>query len=393
MTVTRHYVLSAGGTGGHVIPAYALAKELISRGHVVAFVTDDRGAKIPGLPDGVSTHILPAGRVSGGPKGWLSAARSIWAGRKMARNLYKNFEPTAVVGFGGYPALPALLAAFAENIPTIIHEQNAVLGRVNRLSARKVNAIATAYPNVQRLADKHQKKVHLVGNPVREEVLELRDQNFPPFLEEGIFRVLVTGGSQGASILSDIVPDGLSMLPLNLKRRLQVIQQCREEDIERVRDTYRSHNIPATLATYLPDLPEKIGWAHLVIARAGASTIAELSCAGRPAIFVPLPTAMDDHQRYNVAEMVDAGGATSINQAAFTPKQLAKQMQKMAMGPEALENAARRAWKCGRPFAVRELADLVESFGTAPMTKPMKITNNKNPSFGASPAMAKEVSS
>jgi UDP-N-acetylglucosamine--N-acetylmuramyl-(pentapeptide) pyrophosphoryl-undecaprenol N-acetylglucosamine transferase len=391
MTVSRNFVLAAGGTGGHIIPAYALGTELLRRGHQVELITDERGAKIPGCPDKMIAHILPAGRAAGGPRGWISAARNIWRGRGMARQLFSTFQPTAVVGFGGYPALPALLAAFAEDIPTVVHEQNAVLGRVNRLAARKVNAIATAYPDVKRIAANQAAKVKLVGNPVREEVIALRGQPYPPFMEDGVFRVLVTGGSQGASVLSEVVPDALARLPLNLRRRLQVTQQCRAEDIETVRKTYSEHQIPAQLATYLEDLPERLGWSHLVIGRAGASTIAELTCAGRPAILVPLPTAMDNHQAFNVKEMVTAGGARAIAQATFTPVELTKQIQKMALLPETLENAAKAAKSCGRPDAVHDLADLVESFGRAPIMDTIKPKENGLGFSGSSPVMAKDI--
>ena len=391
MTISRHYVLAAGGTGGHMIPAFALGAELIRRGHHVALVTDERGTKIPGCPEKIATHVLPAGRMSGGPIGWLRGARAIGRGREMAKRLYSNFEPSCVIGFGGYPAFPALLGAFANKVPTIIHEQNAVLGRVNRLSASKVNAIVTAYPDIKRLKPRDAQKVHLLGNPVREEVLALRDESYPPLDEDGIFRVLVTGGSQGATILSEVVPDGLARLPLNLRRRLQVTQQCREEDIEAVRAKYSDHQIPAELATYLPDMPDRLGWAHLVISRAGASTIAELTAAGRPAILIPLPSAMDNHQAFNVSEMVAAGGGRAIAQDQFTPKELAKQIQKIALQPGALENAAKAAWKCGRPNAVADLADLVESFGAAPIQKAMKAKPQTNNGFGgAAPAMAKD---
>lgn len=387
MSISRHYLLAAGGTGGHIIPAFALGAELIARGHHVALVTDERGTKIPGCPDKMATHILPAGRLSGGPIGWISAARSIWRGRDMAKQLCESFGPSAVIGFGGYPAFPALLGAFASNVPTLVHEQNAVLGRVNRLVARKVNAIVTAYPDIKRLSARDVTKVHMLGNPVREEVFRLRDEGYPPLDEEGIFRVLVTGGSQGASILSEVVPDGLARLPLNLRRRLQVTQQCRAEDIDQVRKTYAEHQIPAELATYLPDLPERLGWSHLVIARAGASTIAELTCAGRPAILVPLPSATDNHQAHNVKQMVDAGGARAISQDNFTPVELAKQIQKIALQPGALENAARAAFGCGHPNAVADIADLVESFGVAPITKALKSKSGNPKGFGA-PASA-----
>lgn len=373
MSVSRHYVLAAGGTGGHLIPAYALARELIARGHHVALLTDERGAKIPGIFDKEQVHILPPGRVSGGPIAMLRGVKGILAGRAMALRLFETFQPTAVVGFGGYPALPTLLAALSYDIPTIIHEQNAVLGRVNRFTAGRVNAIATAYKQVERLKPKHAAKVHLVGNPVRDEVLALRGENFPPLLAEGVFRVLVTGGSQGARVLSEVVPDGLAMLPLALRRRLQVVQQCRPEDIEEVRAKYAEHNIPAELATYMEDLPAKLGWSHLFIGRAGASTIAELTVAGRPAILIPLPIATDDHQTANAREMVKAGGARAIRQDRFTPVELAKQIQKMALEPDTLENAALAAHKCGYPNAARDLADLVESFGGAPLADVIRV--------------------
>jgi UDP-N-acetylglucosamine--N-acetylmuramyl-(pentapeptide) pyrophosphoryl-undecaprenol N-acetylglucosamine transferase len=353
-----------------MIPAHALAEELLARGHRVALITDDRGARIPGLFDNAQVHILPAGRLTGGPIGWLKAIKAIHTGRAMALRLYETFLPSAVIGFGGYPALPALLAARRDRIPTLLHEQNAVLGRVNRLMAGRVDAIATAYDNVQRLPAKAADKVHLVGNPVRDEVLALRDQPFPPLTEDGIFRVLVTGGSQGASILSEVVPEGLALLPEHLRRRLQVTQQCRAEDIEQVRARYAALGIPADLATYLPDLPERLAWSHLVIGRAGASTIAELTAAGRPAILVPLPSATDDHQTFNAREMAKAGGARMIPQAKFTPIELAKQMQKLGLEPVALTAAAARARAVGRPDAAKDLADLVERTGRDPGVDP-----------------------
>jgi UDP-N-acetylglucosamine--N-acetylmuramyl-(pentapeptide) pyrophosphoryl-undecaprenol N-acetylglucosamine transferase len=368
--MSRHYVLAAGGTGGHMVPAHALAEELLLRGHRVALITDDRGARIPGLFGNVQVHVLPAGRLAGGPAGWFRAARNIMTGRAMALRLYETFLPSAVIGFGGYPAFPALLAARRDRIPTLLHEQNAVLGRVNRLMAGKVDAIATAYASVQRLPAKAADKVHLVGNPVRDEVLALRDQPFPPLTEDGIFRLLVTGGSQGAAILSEVVPEGLALLPEHFRRRLQVTQQCRAEDIDEARARYAALGIPADLATYLPDLPERLAWAHLVIARAGASTIAELTAAGRPAILVPLPSATDDHQTCNAREMARAGGARMIAQARFTPVELAKQMQKLGLEPVALAKAAEQAKAVGRPDAARDLADVVERTGRDPGADP-----------------------
>lgn len=369
--MSRHFVLAAGGTGGHMVPAAALAAELTRRGHRVALVSDARGVRFPGLFEDIQTHVLPAGRFAGGPVGWAKALREMWRGRAMARELYKTFRPAAVIGFGGYPAMPALLAAFAEGIPTAIHEQNAVLGRVNRLVAGKVDAIALSYEDTQRLSAKHATKTRLIGNPVRDQVLALRSRPYPLLEEDGIFRVLVTGGSQGASILSQVVPDGLAMLPVTFRRRLQVTHQARIEDIDAVRAKYAEHEIPAELATYLPDLPEQLAWAHLVIARAGASTLAELTVAGRPAILVPLPSATDDHQTMNAREMTKAGGARTIAQKDFTPVELAKQMQKLGLDPAALENAAGRARACGRPEAASDLADLVESLDAPRMVLPV----------------------
>jgi UDP-N-acetylglucosamine--N-acetylmuramyl-(pentapeptide) pyrophosphoryl-undecaprenol N-acetylglucosamine transferase len=368
MSRPRHFVLAAGGTGGHMVPAAALATELAKRGHRVALVSDARGVRFPGLFEDVQTHVIPAGRFAGGPLGWAKAARLMWQGRGMAAELYRHFKPAAVIGFGGYPAFPALSAAFASAIPTAVHEQNAVLGRVNRLVARRVDAIATSYPETERLKPAFAGKVHMVGNPVRESVLALRAKPYPLLDEESIFRVLVTGGSQGASILSQVVPDGLAMLPVAFRRRLQVVHQARIEDIDAARAKYASLDIAADLATYLPDLPEQLGWSHLVIARAGASTISELTAAGRPAILVPLPSATDDHQTANARAITAAGGARTIAQTDFTAGELAKQMQKLGLDPEALQNAAGRARACGSPKAASDLADLVESLD-APRAK------------------------
>src|SRR3569623_1123808 len=268
--------------------------------------------------------------------------------------------------------------------------------------AGRVDAAATAYPEVDRLSKGHAGKVHLVGNPVRDEVLALRDQPYPALDEDGIFRVLVTGGSQGATVLADVVPDGLGLLPEHFRRRLQVTQQCRAEDIEEVRAHYARLGIPADLATYMTDMPDKLAWAHLVIARAGASTIAELTAAGRPAILVPLPTAPDDHQTDTAREIAEAGGARVIAQDKFTPVELAKQMQKLGLDPEALQNAATRARSCGHPDAARDLADLVENIsnpaGDMPvgLAQPAVAVPNGGAAFAcraSSPTSARSTSS
>lgn len=356
-----------------MLPAYALAGELISRGHRVALVSDDRGLKIPGAPAEMETHVLPAGRVSGGPVGWLKAALAIRRGRRMAIDLIDEFDPAVVVGFGGYPSLPSLLAAGAMKRPRVLHEQNAVLGRVNRMMAPRVDAVAVAYHNIQRYPEGHELKKHITGNPVRDEIVAIRDDGFPPLPEDGIFRLLVVGGSLGATVLSEVVPAAIAMLPRALLDRLQVVQQCREDDIEAVRAKYAELGVAAECASYIQDFPERLRWAHMVIARAGASTVAELACAGRPAIFVPYPHAMDDHQTYNVVDLVEAGGAIAFQQPDFTPAEVAKHIQRMALEPGALEAAAERAASCGLPDATRDLADLVESLAAPPMMDVIRV--------------------
>lgn len=413
--VSRHFVLAAGGTGGHLLPAFALATELAQRGHHVALVTDERGAKIPGKPSFLPAHVLPAGRLGKNPIALAKGLAAIWRGRAMALRLFESFQPSCVVGFGGYPALPALLAARSARIPTVIHEQNAVLGRVNRLLAKRVDAIATAYMEVERLDPKLWAKVHRVGNPVRAEVLALRGEPFPSFSEDSLFRVLVTGGSQGASILSEVVPDGLAMLPPALRHRLQVTQQCRPEDIEAVRARYAAHQIPAELGTYFEDMATRLADTHLFIGRSGASTIAELTAVGRPAILIPLPIATDDHQTINAREMVSAGGARAIAQPPMTvlnpdnysgdrrnqilsdraeqlqrlSKEICLQIQAIAQNPGTLANAAHAAWNCGLPNAVSDLADLVEGFGGVPLMDVIRMEGTAQTASGQQ-ALAKE---
>ena len=358
-----NFILAAGGTGGHMVPAHALAAELKSRGHGVMLITDERGARFPGLFEKVPVHVLPAGRLGGGPIGWLKALQSVVAGRSEAKGLYRNHRPDAVLGFGGYPAFPSLMAASAMHIPSLLHEQNAVLGRVNRLLAGDAAAIATGFDQVERLKPRYKAKSVTVGNPVREAVAKLGEMPFPPFDEVAPLKILVTGGSQGATVLGQVVPEGLGLLTPSLRRRLQVIQQCRPDDISQVRAQYAKLGIPAELMTYIEDMPDKIAEAHLVIGRAGASTLAELTAAGRPAILIPFPSATDDHQTVNAREMTKAGGARTIPQSQFTPQVLVRQIEAMAADPQALANAAARSLSVGRPHAARDLADLAERIG------------------------------
>jgi UDP-N-acetylglucosamine--N-acetylmuramyl-(pentapeptide) pyrophosphoryl-undecaprenol N-acetylglucosamine transferase len=375
VTTKGHIVLAAGGTGGHMVPAHALAAELKSRGYELSLITDERGTGYPGLFDGVARHVIPAATMSWRkPLSLFSGYRTLMDGRGRSERLLAQYKPSVVVGFGGYPSLPAVWAATRQKIPTLIHEQNAVLGRTNRWLASRVESIALSTRDTLRIPPNARDKTVVTGNPVREDIIALREEPYSDLNEDSIFRVLVLGGSQGAKILSDVVPSALTMLPTNLKRRLQVSQQCRSEDMASVRSLYAQEAIAADLFTYIEDMASELRFAHLVIARSGASTVAELACAGRPAIFVPLPIATDDHQFYNTRDMVKAGGARVIRQTAFSAAELAKQIQKMALTPLALANAASCAAKVGQPDAVRLLANEVERLaGNKPDTVSHKL--------------------
>ena len=342
----RPIVLAAGGTGGHMVPASVLADELARRGRRVVLFSDDRGLRLPGLFEGVEKHRLASGSPSrGGVAGLPGVALGIARGVMSARGLLKRLGASVVVGFGGYPSLPALVAALALGLPTVIHEQNAVLGRVNRLLAPRVDRIATSYARTQRLTASD--KVRLTGNPVRPGIAGIP----PP--APGPLSVLVLGGSQGASILSTIVPTALA----RLGQPVQVTQQCREADIAAVRAVYAPANIAADLAPYFLNVGERLHEANLVIARAGASTIAELTACGRPSILVPLPSAMDDHQTANARALADAGGAVLIPQGTFTVDRLLSELH--ALTPDRLTAMAEATRAAARPNAAAALADVI----------------------------------
>ncbi len=361
MNANKHIILAAGGTGGHVVPAYALAQSLTRRGYEISLITDSRGVSYPGLFEEMPKHVIPAAQlVLKQPLSWWSGYKTLLEGRSAAERLLERYAPAGVIGFGGYPSLPAMWAASRLQLPCAIHEQNSVLGRTNRWLAKRMDAVALSFANTENLPEKLKNDPYFIGNPVREDILALRDAPYPALEEDGIFRVLVVGGSQGARILSDVVPSAMSMLPVHLKRRLQVTQQCRADDIAFVRAAYSSEGIAADLTTYIEDMASELRFTHLMIARAGASTISELTAIGRPAIFVPLPGAKDNHQVLNCRDIVTAGGARMIRQKDFTPAELAKQIQKIALTPGALGNAAARARDVGRPNAAEDLADMVE---------------------------------
>lgn len=356
----RHIMLAAGGTGGHIYPAYALAAELLARGHEISLITDKRGKAWPGVPQDVAVHVIDAGDSRGGGFGIIKMLHGVYQGMKQARALYRSRRVHVVVGFGGYPALPAVLAARVSKTPYCLHEQNAVLGRVNRFMAGKATAIAVSWAKTAKLKKPYRKKTVLTGNPVRPNILELRQEPYPLVSRDSLLRVLVLGGSQGARILSKIIPEAVRLLPPGLQRRLQITQQCRPEDIERVREIYAQESIAAELATFIEDIEDRLRWAHLVISRAGASTSSELAAAGRPAIFVPFAAAKDDHQSANAAEMQNAEGAIVLEEKAFTAINLAKHLQRLATAPSQLIDMAEGARGVGRPMATQHLANMVE---------------------------------
>ena len=353
-------VLVAGGTGGHVFPAEALAGELRARGYTLALFTDRRGEAFGGELGSLITHQIRSGRVTTG--GLFSRARGLVdlaLGGMQSRRLLAALKPAAVVGFGGYPSVPPLLAAASLGIPTIIHEQNAYLGRANRLLAPRVRAIATAFAEVSGMKPEDRNKAVMTGNPVRAPVRALRDQPYPSLSLDAPIHLLITGGSQGATVFSDVVPTALARLPEPLRKRLRVSQQARAEDIERARAAYAATDIRVELATFFSDIPQRLAQAHLVICRSGASTIAELTTAGRPAILVPYPHAMDDHQTVNAKALEASGAAIVIAQQDFTPETLSARLKLLIAQPQTLARMAQYAHDYGQRDAAANLAALV----------------------------------
>ena len=353
-------VLAAGGTGGHVFPAEALAGALLARGLRLALVTDRRGEAYGGTLGQLETYRIRAGGLAGrGPLARLRAAGELALGILQARRLLKTLDPAVVVGFGGYASVPGMVAATMAHRPTVIHEQNAVLGRANRLLAGRVDRIATSFPQVAHIEARLADRLVHTGMPVRAAVAALGGTPYPTPAPDGPLRLLVLGGSQGARVLSEVVPAALARLPDDLRPRLEVAQQCRPEDLAGVEQAYRDSGIRATLASFFADAPERIAQAHLVIARAGASTVAELIALGRPAILVPYPHAIDDHQTANAHAVAEHGGAWLMPQTGFTPETLAARLDELLHAPETLTRTAACAGRAGRADAARRLADLV----------------------------------
>jgi UDP-N-acetylglucosamine--N-acetylmuramyl-(pentapeptide) pyrophosphoryl-undecaprenol N-acetylglucosamine transferase len=364
MTERRPVLIAAGGTGGHLFPAEALCNALIARGYNVELMTDERAAKYGGGFPARAVHQIAAATPSGGsPFAKAKAFFVLARGTLGAYRLVQELNPLALVGFGGYPTVPPVLAASWLKVPVILHEANAVAGRANRFLAKRVDAIATGFEALGGLDAKLSAKTYVTGNPVRPSVLEAARVPFPEF-ENGKLHLLVTGGSQGARVMSDVVPAAIELLPSELRSRLSLVQQARAEDIERVSGIYRSLGVETEIKSFFSDLPARMAAAHLVIGRSGASTVSELAVIGRPAILVPFPHAIDQDQAANAAQL--AGAATIVPQARFTPQWLAGALTEALNDPGDLVCRAELAKRAGIADAAERLADLVQRFALNP---------------------------
>src|SRR5467141_1990730 len=350
-------IVAAGGTGGHLFPAEALAVALSRRGVTVDLVTDERASRYGEFP-GHATHIVPSATFAGrNPFHIAGVTSKLCRGTIGALRLFGRLRPAAVVGFGGYPTIPPLLAAVLRGIPAVVPEQHGVLGRANRLLARRVQAIATGFRGLLADDPRLAAKVTHTGNPIRPAVVEAAAVPYPD--ADGPLRILAFGGSQGARVMAEIVPPAIELVPMALRARLTVTQQAREEDIARVRSAYARFGVAAEVEPFFRDLPARIAASHLVISRSGASTVAELAAIGRPAILVPLPHALDHDQRANAAMLGQAGGAIVMEQTHFTPDRVAAEIARLAAAPDKLTAMATAARGQGILDGADRLADLV----------------------------------
>jgi UDP-N-acetylglucosamine--N-acetylmuramyl-(pentapeptide) pyrophosphoryl-undecaprenol N-acetylglucosamine transferase len=353
-------LISAGGTGGHLFPAESLAAELGRRGWTVDLATDERADKYGRAFPARDIHIIASQTIRGrSPVALAKTALALGRGILQAFRLIRRIRPAAVVGFGGYPTFPPLMAASLARVPAILHEQNAVMGRANVRLSERVKAIATSFPDV-RMPEAARAKVIMTGNPVRSMVLKAAQIAYVPPEPDGTFKLLVFGGSQGARVFADLVPPAIAFLPGAYRRRLTLVQQVRAEDMTRLTEALVASGIAFDIAPFFVDLPERIALSHLVVCRSGASTVTELSVIGRPSILVPLPGALDQDQAANARVLERAGGAWPFAQKDLTPEILAVELARLMDDPASLTHAAEAARSCGRPDAVARLADVVE---------------------------------
>lgn len=353
--MTGAIVLSAGGTGGHLFPAQALAGELNRRGRRIVVMTDARFANYATSFPGARIET-----VSSAPLNSIAAPFRIASGIVQALNKLLRLKPAAVIGFGGYPSVPVMLAASLLRVPTAIIEQNAVVGRANRLVMNQVRRVAAAFP-IARFAPRDKTKIVLTGNPLRPAVIQLWGAPYDAPMPDGPLHLLVFGGSQGARAFSEIVPQAITRLPHALKIRLRIVQQCRPEDIEMVRTIYANAEIRAELQPFFADLPQRMAEAHLVIGRSGAGTVAELMAIGRPAILVPLPHALDDNQTPNAQILSRAGAGWIVAQSEMSADSLARMLIGIFAQPDDLAHRAAAAHALAVPDATEKLADMVDS--------------------------------
>lgn len=342
-----------------MFPAEALARELTARGWKVVLATDSRGDQYAhAFPADERIALDAATFKTTDPIGAVRGGLKIWQGVGQAQKAFRRLNPSVVVGFGGYPSLPALLAARVQGRPTVIHEQNSVLGRVNRLLAGGATAVACAFPTLNKASPRVKAAAHVVGNPVRPDIQALYDKPFKAPKDR--INVLVTGGSQGARLLSETVPQAIARLAEPIRTRLKVDQQSRPETMDVARAVYAEALVEAQVAPFFREMAGRLGAAHLIIGRAGASTCCEIAVAGVPSVLIPLKIATDDHQTTNAAQLVDAGGAVAIQEDDLTVDGLANVLQALLSDPRKLASMAKAARSVGRPDAASRLADLVE---------------------------------
>jgi UDP-N-acetylglucosamine--N-acetylmuramyl-(pentapeptide) pyrophosphoryl-undecaprenol N-acetylglucosamine transferase len=365
-------VLATGGTGGHVFPAEALAGELEARGVPFTLVTDSRGRQWQGALAHRPIHYIHSASPTGSLGQRLQAMMALGRGLLDAWWALGRIGPSAVVGFGGYASVPTMIAARLRRLPSMLHEQNAVLGKANRLVLGGAARVATSFARTRHIPE-NDHRARVVGNPVRESVRALRSSPYRAPGEGRVFDLLVFGGSQGAASFSQVVPDAVLSLPAPLRQRLRLVQQCRAEDLDRVRRRYARAGIVVELAPFFADLPQRLAAAHLVIGRAGASTVAELATIGRPSILVPYPHAADDHQTANARAFEAAGACIVIPHAAFTAAGLAGHLTALIETPQRLADMAVAAHAAGRPDAAARLADLVGEMTTGPILSPSGV--------------------
>jgi UDP-N-acetylglucosamine--N-acetylmuramyl-(pentapeptide) pyrophosphoryl-undecaprenol N-acetylglucosamine transferase len=359
--LNRAFVLAAGGTGGHLFPAEALARQLARDGAVVHLATDRRADAFASDVPGISMMLVRAGRLGGGPVQAAYGVAEMALGLLQARRLLRRLRPQAVVGFGGYPSIPTMLAATQLGLRTVIHEQNAVLGRANRLLAARVDRIATGFAQIAGLRDPDRERLVYTGNPVRPAILAVGAIGYRPPEPGQKIELLVLGGSQGARIFAEIVPPALAALGEPLRGRLRISLQARPEDRAAAAAELRQAGIEAAVESFFGDMPDRLARVQLVICRAGASTIAELAAAGRPALLVPYPYAADDHQAANARAFAEGGGGWAMPQTSLTVEVLADRLTELLGNPATLANAAVAARRFGRDDAADRLAEIVLS--------------------------------